>query len=69
MYLSGIGFVQLGLDRVSLARHFEFGENGNGLFELLPFGLLVALPLRQRSPLPSRVWRQFSADMEDVANS
>jgi len=36
--LSGIGFVQVGLDGVSLARHLEFGEKGEGLLELLPLG-------------------------------
>lgn len=41
-YLCG-GFIQLGPDRISLARHVEFGEKGEGLLQLLSLGLLVAL--------------------------
>src|SRR6266851_836354 len=55
MYLSGIDFVQFGLDRVTLARHLEFGKNGERLLKLMPLGLLVALLPRQQSPLPITV--------------
>jgi len=49
---SRIGFVQSGLDPISLAWHLELAKNSEGLLELLPLGLLVALLPRQQSPLP-----------------
>jgi hypothetical protein len=55
MHLCGIGFIQFGPDRISLARHFEFGEKCEGLVHPLPLSLLVALLPCQPGPLPIAV--------------
>jgi hypothetical protein len=52
VYSCGIGSIQLGPDGISLAGHLEFGEEGEGLFQFLPLGLLVTMPRCQRRPLP-----------------
>ena len=44
--------VERGLDGVALAGHVEFGEEGEGLLELLLFGCVVALRARQQTPVP-----------------
>jgi hypothetical protein len=52
VYSCGIGFIQLGPDGISLEGHLEFGEEGEGLLQFLPLGLLVTVPRCQRRPLP-----------------
>jgi hypothetical protein len=39
----GAGFVELGLDGIALARHAQFGEEGESLLQLLLFGRAIAL--------------------------
>jgi hypothetical protein len=51
---SRIGFVQSGLDTISLDWDLELAKNGEGLSQLLPLGSLVALLPRQQSPVPSQ---------------
>ena len=47
-----VHFVQLRLHPAALARHLEFGEEGEGLFEFVLLGSLVALSPHQQAPTP-----------------